>query len=109
MRYLSLQHIVRVIAVDMAESLEGSFSVHEFENSLIENAAAVPNVDNVTTCSCRGYCLRDKGRNYCPCKSLNTFCSSVCHGDDFGLCMNNRRVEESDSDETVRYYFIVLS
>ena len=100
---LSLQHIVAVIAVDMAESIEGSFSVDEFENSLIENAAAVPNVDNVTTCSSRGYCLRHKGWNYCPCKSLNMFCSSLCHGDDFRFCMNNRRVEENDSDETLRY------
>ncbi|CAB4019000.1 Hypothetical predicted protein [Paramuricea clavata] len=84
----------------MAEAPEESFSLDEFETSVIENVAAVPNVDNITTCSCRGYCLRDKGRNFCPCKSINSFCSSSCHGEDYGCCMNNRRTQENDSDET---------
>ena len=85
-----------------SSSFEGSFSVEEYEAQVIENAAAVPNADNLTTCSCRGHCLRDKGRNYCPCKSNNSFCSSACHGEDnrLALCMNSRRVQEDDSDET---------
>ncbi|CAB4010988.1 Hypothetical predicted protein, partial [Paramuricea clavata] len=85
----------------MAElSQEGSFSLDDFERSIVENAAALPNVDNLTTCNCRGYCLREKGRNFCPCKSINSFCSEACHGDGFSCCMNNRRVQESDSDDT---------
>ena len=106
MQYLSLQYIVRVVVeavINVADSLVGSFLIDEFEASLVENGASVPNVDNVTTCSCCGYCFRDKARSYYPCKSLNTFCTSICHGDDFGLCMNNRRVQENDSDQTVRH------
>lgn len=98
------KHVARVIVAVMAEAPEESFSLDEFETSVIENVAAVPNVDNITTCSCRGYCLRDKERNFCPCKSINSFCSSSCHGGDHGCCMNNRRVQENDSDETVRSY-----
>lgn len=99
--YLTSKRIARVVIAVVAESIEGSFSVDEFELNVLENAAAIPNVDNITTCSCRGYCLRGKGRNFCPCKSVNSFCSSVCHGDDFGCCMNNRRVQESGSEDTV--------
>ena len=86
----------------MAESLQGSFSLDEFEASTIENVAVLPNYDPNTRCSCRSHCLRENGRNYCPCRSVGSLCSRACHGDDFGVCMNNRRVLESDSDETVR-------
>ena len=85
----------------MAEALEGSLSLHKFEANVIESAATLPNVDNNTTCSCRGACLREKGRNYCPCRSINSFCSSACHGENFGCCMNNRRAQESDSEDEV--------
>jgi hypothetical protein len=90
----------------MAEAHEGSFSLDDFERIIVENAAALPNVDNLTTCNCRGYCLREKGQNFCPCKSFNSFCSEACHGDGFSCCMNKRRVQESDSDDTdtVRTY-----
>jgi hypothetical protein len=47
----------RVAAAAMAESLQGSFSLDEFEASVIENVAAVPNLDRNTTCSCRGHCI----------------------------------------------------
>ena len=88
----------------MEKRLEESLSPDElFETSVVESAAALPNVDNLTTCTCRGHCLREKGRNFCPCRSMNNFCSTVCHGDDFGQCMNNRRVQESDSEDTVCY------
>ena len=102
--YLFSKHIVIVIVAVMAEALEESFSLEEFERNELENAAAVPNLDNMTTCSCRGLCLRERGRNFCPCKSMGSFCSNACHGDDFGTCMNNRRVQESDSDQTVSLY-----
>ena len=85
----------------MADALEESFTLEDLEISQIEELATLPNVDNITTCTCRGHCLRERGRNFCPCKSLNKFCSSACHGDDFGeACMNSRRVNESDSDSS---------
>ena len=92
----------------MSESLEGSFSLDEFEASAIENVAAIPNFDNNTTCSCRGYCLGENGRNYCPCRNANSLCSRACHGDDFGYCINNRRAIENDSDERVRLLQFLL-
>jgi hypothetical protein len=98
--YLLVEHIVKVIIAIMAEALE------DLERSELENAAEVPNMDNnMTTCTCRGICMRERGRNFCPCKNLGSFCSSSCHGDNFGRCMNNRRAQESDSDQTVRSYF----
>ena len=104
--YIPRKHIVRVGCccrlTDMAKSLQGSFSLDEFEASVIENVVAVPNLDPNTTCFCRGHCLRANGRDYCPCRSVNSLCSRACHGDDFGYCMNNKRALEDDSDETVR-------
>ncbi|XP_028395416.1 uncharacterized protein LOC114519475 [Dendronephthya gigantea] len=84
----------------MAGAIEGSFSLEDFEANVLENAAAMPNRDKITVCKCRGHCLREKGRNFCPCRSINSLCSSACHGEDFGCCMNNRLVQESDSDES---------
>lgn len=85
----------------MAEAIEGSFLLEDFEASILENAEVVPNLDNITVCKCRGHCLREEGRNFCPCRSINTLCSSACQGEDVGSCMNKRQVQESDSDETV--------
>ena len=96
---ISSKHLASVIVVIMAEAMEESFSLDEFEASVLENAAALPNVDNVTTCTCCGHCLRERGRNFC--RSINSYCSSTCHGDYFGSCMNNRQVQESNSEETV--------
>ena len=81
----------------MAEALRERFSLEELERNELENAAAMPNVDNLTIFSCRGFCLRERGRNFCPCKSMGSFCSSACH-EDFDSCVNSRRVQESDSD-----------
>ena len=89
------------------QSFKRSFSLGDFEASAIENVAAVPNLDNITICSC-GHCLQERGR-YCPCKSANHFCSSACHEEDFGQCMNSRRVHEDpdtdDTDHTVRSFW----
>ena len=83
----------------MADALiEQSFTLKDLEISQIEYLATLPKVDNITSCSCHGHCLREKGRNFCPCKSLDQFCSSACHHDNFGACMNNQRVYGSDSD-----------
>lgn len=80
--------------------------MEDFERSQLESVAAVPNADvNMTTCMCRNFCLKEKGRNFCPCRSIGNFCSSVCHGENSERCMNNRRTQESDSDITVRYHY----
>jgi hypothetical protein len=90
----------------MAEALGESFSLEELERNELENAAALPNVDNLTICSCRGFCLRERGRNFCPCKSIGTFCSTACHEDD-ETCLNSRRVQESDSEQTVSLFLML--
>ena len=92
--YLTSKRTVRVVFAAMAESLEGSFSVKTFELIVLKNAATIQNVDNITTYSFRGYCLRGKGRSFCLCKNVNSFCSSEC-------CRNNWRLPESDSEDTV--------
>ena len=86
----------------MADTLEASFTLEDAEISQLENYATMPNVDNITTCKCRGRycCLRESGRNFCPCKSMNTYCSSACHCSRSGACMNNARIQESDSEES---------
>jgi hypothetical protein len=39
---LSSKHVARVVVAIMTEALEESFSLDEFETSVIENVAAVP-------------------------------------------------------------------
>ena len=94
---------------DLLEGAEESFTLEDLEISEVEQFVALPNIDNINSGTCRGHCLREKRRNFCPCRSLNNFCSRACHGEDFGQCMNNRRVQESDSDNAVSllfFYFI---
>ena len=56
----------------MAKAFDESFNtVEELEISQIGEHASVPNFDNVTTCSCRGNCIWERGRNFCPCKSCS--------------------------------------
>ena len=84
----------------MAEALDESFNtVEELEISQIEELASAPNFDNFATCSCRGNCIQERGRNFCPCKSLNQYCLSVCHVGNH-MCLNNRRAQESNSDDS---------
>jgi hypothetical protein len=76
-----------------------SFQLDDLERFEIEQAAIVPNSDDISNCSCRGMCLRDSGRSACPCKSVGHYCSSVCHANQFsGACMNQRKVLKSYSD-----------
>ena len=74
----------------MADALNSSFaSLEELEISEIEQLATLPNVDNFTSCKCRGRycCLRERGQ---------------CHKEDFGRCLNSRNMYESDSEESDR-------
>jgi hypothetical protein len=46
----------------------------EIEPSAIEEIAGVPNADkNMSVCSCRGMCLREKGRNACHVEKQDSF------------------------------------
>ena len=56
--------------------------------------------------SCRDYCLRESGRNFCPCKSLNQYCSSICHNGNSNICLNNRRAQESECNGTTVSVFV---
>ena len=82
-------------------AMDESFTTSdEIEQSKIEEIAEIPNADkNMTVCSCRGMCTREKGRNACPCKGIGQYCSSVCHPDE-NTCFNRRNLEiETDSSE----------
>ena len=82
--------------------MDGSFTIDDLERSNIETAAQ-PGLDEISTCTCRGACLCESGRNSCPCRSAHQFCTSSCHRDgatsSTSFCMNSRRVLEEDSSE----------
>ena len=88
----------------MTDDVAGeSFTLEDLEISQIDKLATLPNVDNITICKCRSRyycCLRESGRNFCPCKSMGKYCSSMCHGDNFEMCMNRPIVQESNSDDS---------
>ena len=60
-------------------------------------------MDEVSICSCHGACLKERGRNACPCKSMGNYCSEACHNDSNAksksICMNKRRLIEGDSSD----------
>jgi hypothetical protein len=69
--------------------------------ALHQQAAEIPNIDNISVCSCKGTCLRESGRNACPCKIISQYCSTACHHAN-SLCMNKQSLlgDGSDSDES---------
>ena len=79
---------------------ESLTTADEIERSKIEEIARVPNEDkNMTVCCCRGMCLREKGRDACPCKGIGQYCSLVCHPDE-NACLNRRNLHESETEVT---------
>ena len=77
-----------------------SFTLNDLKQSNIEAAANQPGRDDIFACTCSGVCLRESGRNSCPCRSAHQFCTSRCHQRaTWNLCMNSRRVLEDDSSE----------
>ena len=87
-----------VAKTSMADDMDASFSLERMEIEEIDAIASVPNLDRVTTCSCQGLCLRAQGRKFCPCKSIGQYCTSNCHAEHVGECLNTKRVHESESD-----------
>ena len=68
------------------------------EQSNVEAALNEAGRDDISTCTCSGFCLRESGRNACPCRSAQQFCTSICHcGVTMrGTSMNYRRVLQDD-------------
>ena len=42
-------------------NMNESFSLYDLEHLDLENQAKIPNKDDITVCSCRGMCMRQKG------------------------------------------------
>ena len=78
-------------------------TLDEIEKSELERAAEFAYVDNITACSCRGMCLRERGRNACPCRSVTQLCSTACHsGTGRSACLNTNSIlgeNSSDSED----------
>lgn len=81
------------------DDTQESITLDDIEESELQQAAQVPYVDNITTCSCRGMCLRERGRNACPCRTISQSCSSACHPDS-SACMNTNSVLGGNSSES---------
>lgn len=80
-------------------NMDESFTLYEIEQSEIEQATETPNIDNITVCSCSGICLRERGRNACPCKTISQYCSAACHPCRT-ICMNKEHVLGDNSSES---------
>ena len=88
-------HEVTLPCLNCAINMGESFALDEIEQREIEEVAQVPHADIISVWSCRGICLRERGRNACPCKGIEQYCSSACHPVG-STCMNKRSAIESD-------------
>ena len=46
---------------------ESFITLEDIEQCEIEDIVSMPNTDSISVCLCRGVCLRESGRNACPC------------------------------------------
>ena len=79
--------------------MEQSFDLEEQSQSELLQASERPFVDNTTVCKCKAskfMCLRERGRNACPCKNIGRFCSSACHKESQETCLNKQTVADGD-------------
>ena len=58
--------------------MDVSFTLGEIEERDFE-VAVQPGRDNISVCTCTGFCLRETGRNACLCRSAQQFCTSSGH------------------------------
>ena len=58
--------------------MEINFILDKIEERDIEVAAQAGR-DDISVCTCTGFCLREAERNACPCRSAQQFCTSSCH------------------------------
>jgi hypothetical protein len=83
------------------DDTQESVTLDEIEERELEHAAQFAYIDNLRTCSCRGMCLRERGRNACPCQSVSQLCSTTCHsGSDRSACLNRNNILGEDSSES---------
>ena len=58
-------------------NVEDSFTLEQLDESTLMQASAEPfSSDNTTVCKCKvskRMCIRDRGRNACPCKNAGPF------------------------------------
>ena len=80
-------------------NMNESFSFDDVDQFELEEAAQIPNMDDITVCSFRGMCFKESGRNACPCKTIGTDCTSACHTESAIMCMNSQQYLASDSSE----------
>ena len=80
-------------------NMNESFNFDDVDRFELEEAAQIPNKDDITVCSCRGMCLKESGRNACPCKTIGRYCTSACHAESAITCMNSQQYLASDSSE----------
>ena len=75
--------------------MDVSFTLDEFEERDIE-VVAWPGQDDISVCTCTRFCLRETGRNACPCRSARS-----CHRAQgtTSLCMNTQCVLQEDSSK----------
>jgi hypothetical protein len=85
--------------MNMNESFNSFDDLDQFQ---LEEATQIPNKDDITVLSCRGMCLKESGRNACPCKTIGQYCTSACHADSDITCMNSKEYLVSDSSEQSR-------
>ena len=73
--------------------MDVSFTLGEIEERDF-GVAAQPGRDDISVCTCTGFCLRETGRNGCLCSSAQQFCTSSCHRarGTASLWMNTRSV-----------------
>ena len=71
----------------MAEALDKTLNtmLEDLEINQMQQLASDSYFNNNTTCSCRGNSLRERGRNF---------------------CLNNQRVQESDSNDSSVSVFV---
>ena len=82
-------------------NMDERFTLDDIEQSEIEQNALLPNTDEVSVCTCKGACLKERGRKACPCRSMGNYCSEACHANEENLtCMNRRRLLEGESSES---------
>ena len=58
--------------------MEINFTLDEIEERDIE-VAVQPGRNDISVCTCTGFCLKEAERNACPCRSAQQFCTSSCH------------------------------
>ena len=96
--------------------MDESFTLDQADESeLLEASKAPYSASPNAVCKCTGMCLREKGRNACPCRNIGQFCLTACHGRaPRAACLNKRKIADGDASsseetrsETVSIYSLL--